>query len=136
MRAVLALLAGVFASAALFVGSAAPAPERSEICRATLVYRGVTYYGLNAAHLGLRAGRPQGIALEPQCNDTPKPCRPGEACNPPKPRFRMVAVRRVAGVRPRVALARRDVPSVVYVAADRCRRITRPTALLRCLRSR
>jgi hypothetical protein len=136
VRAVLALLAGIFASAALFVGPAAPAPERAELCIATLVYRGVTYYGLNAAHLGLRVGAAQGFALEPQCKAMPRRCRPGEACSPPKPRFRQVSVRRVAGVRPRIALARRDVPSVVYVAADRCRGITRPTALLRCLRRR
>ena len=106
------------------------------MCRATLVYRGVTYYGLNASRLGLRAGRPQGIALEPWCNDARKPCRPGDACNPPKPRFRQVAVRRVAGVAPRVALARSDMPRVVFVAADRCRGVSRATALLRCLRRR
>jgi hypothetical protein len=136
VRAGIALLAGIFALAGLVVGPAAPSTERTEKCRATIVYRGVTYYGLNASHLGLRAGRAAGIAVEPQCVDTPPPCRPGDLCTPAKPRFRQVAVRRVAGVSPRVALARRDVPSIVYVASDRCRTSLRPAALLRCLRRR
>jgi hypothetical protein len=45
-----------------------------------------------------------------------------------------VAVRRVVGVRPRVAIARRDVPNVIYIAADRCRRAVGTAALVGCLR--
>ena len=92
-----------------------------------VVYRGVTYFGLEASHLGLRAGRPAGIAREPFCDDTP-----GTA--PRTPTYRRVPVRRVVGVRPRVAIARRDVPNVIYIAADRCRGRLEARALVRCLR--
>lgn len=131
MRAVIALGAALLAVAAL---SAAPAAPSGEKCRATLVFRGVTYYGLEASHLGVRRGPAVGTALEPECNDTPPPCRPGDNCSPPKTIFRRVAVRRVAGVRPRVAIGRRDVPNVIYVAADRCRGNLEAAALVRCLR--
>ena len=131
MRAVIALGAGLLVLAAL---SVAPATSSEAKCRATLVYRGVTYYGLDGSHLSLRRGPAVGIALEPVCNDTPPPCRPGDNCSPPKPIFRRVAVRRIAGVRPRLAIARRDVPNVIYVAADRCRGNLAAVALVRCLR--
>ena len=114
--------------------SVAPATPSAAKCRATLVFRGVTYYGLEGSHLSLRRGRAVGTALEPECNDTPPPCRPGDNCSPPKPIFRRVAVRRIAGVRPRRAIARRDVPNVIYVAADRCRGNLGAAALVRCLR--
>ena len=103
-------------------------------CRATLVYRGVTYFGLEGSHLSLRRGPALGAALEPVCNDTPPPCRPGDNCNPPKTTFRRVTVRRIAEVRPRVAIARRDVPNVIYVAADRCRGTLGAADLVRCLK--
>ena len=131
MRAVIALGAGLLVLAAL---SAAPASPSEAKCRATLVFRGVTYYGLEGSHLSLRRGPTVGTALEPECNDTPPPCRPGDNCSPPKPIFRRVAVRRIAGVRPRMAIARRDVPNVIYVAADRCRGNLGAAALVRCLR--
>jgi hypothetical protein len=114
--------------------SAAPATPSTEKCRATLVFRGITYYGLEGSHLSIRRGPAVGSALEPECNDTPPPCRPGDNCSPPKPIFRRVAVRRIAGVRPRRAIARRDVPNVIYVAADRCRGNLGAVALVRCLR--
>ncbi len=101
-------------------------------CRATLVFRGITYYGLEGSHLSLRRGPAIGSALEPECNDTPPPCRPGDNCSPPI--FRRVAVRRIAWVRPRVAIARRDVPNVIYVASNRCRGNLVAAALVRCLR--
>jgi hypothetical protein len=103
-------------------------------CRATLVYRGVTYYGLDGSHLTLSRGPAVGAALEPVCNDTPPPCSPGDNCYPPQTTFRRVAVRRIAEVRPRVAIARRDVPNVIYVAADRCRGNLGAAALVRCLK--
>ena len=131
MRAVIALGAGLLVLAAL---SAAPATPSAAKCRATLVFRGVTYYGLEGSHLSLRRGPAVGTALEPECNDTPPPCRPGDNCSPPKPIFRKVLVRRIAGVRPRRAIARRDVPNVIYVAADRCRGNLGAVALVRCLK--
>jgi len=131
VRAVIALGAGLFILAAL---SAAPATSSETKCRATLVFRGVTYYGLEGSHLGLRRGSAVGTALEPECNDTPPPCRPGDNCSPPKPIFRRVAVRRIAGVRLRRAIARRDVPNVIYVASDRCRGNLGAAALVSCLR--
>jgi uncharacterized protein DUF6281 len=131
VRAVIALGAGLLVLAAL---SAAPATPSAAKCRATLVFRGVTYYGLEASHLAIRRGPAIGTALEPECNDTPPPCRPGDNCSPPKPIFRRVAVRRIAGVRPRMAIARRDVPNVIYVAADRCRGNLAAAALVRCLK--
>lgn len=131
MRAVIALGAGLLVLAAL---SAAPATPSEAKCRATLVYRGVTYYGLEGSHLGLRRGPAAGVALEPECRGKPPPCRPGDNCNPPKTTFRRVAVRQIAGVRPRVAIARRDVPNVIYVAADRCRGNLAAAALVRCLK--
>jgi hypothetical protein len=131
VRAVIALGAGLLVLAAL---SAAPATSSGAKCRATLVFRGITYYGLESSHLSLRRGPAIGTALEPECNDTPPPCRPGDNCTPPKPIFRRVAVRRIAGVRPRMAIARRDVPNVIYVASDRCRGNLGAVALVRCLR--
>ena len=131
MRAVIALGAGLLVLAAL---SAAPALPSESKCRATLVYRGVTYYGLDGSHLTLSRGPAVGVALEPVCNDTPPPCSPGDSCNPPKTTFRRVAVRRIAEVRLRVAIARRDVPNVIYVAADRCRGNLGAVALVRCLK--
>ena len=119
MRAVIALGAGLFVLAAL---SAAPATSSEAKCRATLVFRGVTYYGLESSHLSLRRGRAVGSAREPECSD-------GDPTT-----FRRVAVRRIAGVRPRIAIARRDVPNVIYVASDRCRGNLAAPALVRCLR--
>jgi hypothetical protein len=117
----MAVSAGLLAATSLSAAPATPSAERGSKCRATLVYRSVTYFALEASHLGLRAGPAAGIAREPVC-------APGET------RYRRVAVRRVVGVRPRVAIARRDVPNVIYIAADRCRGLADPLALVRCLR--
>ena len=117
----MALLAGLFVATAFSVDSAGPSPQPGSKCRATLVYRAVTYYGLEGSHLGLRAGRGAGIAREPVCDRR-------------KATYRRVAVREVIGVRLRVAIARRDVPNVIYIAADRCRGLAGPLALVRCLR--
>lgn len=128
MRVAVALAVAISATAALASG-ATPSPQSAEKCRALLVYRTVVYYGLEGSHLALRAGRPAGTALEPECIDVPS-CRPN--CEPPK-RVE-VRVRRIVGVRPRVAITRQDVPNLIYVAADRCRGKTAPRALVRCLK--
>ena len=118
---VAALLVAIAAAQA-----AAQSPAR-ERCRAQVVYRSVKYNGLEASHLRLRFGLPAGTALEPQCVDTPP--------FPPKIQYRPVAVRRLVGIRPRVAIARRDVPNLIYVAIDRCRGTKTRSAFLRCLRT-
>jgi hypothetical protein len=87
----------------------------------------VKYNGLEASHLRLKFGLPVGTALEPQCVDTPP--------LPPKIQYRPIAVRRLVGIRPRVAIARRDVPNLIYVAVDRCRSTATRAAFVRCLRA-
>ena len=137
MRAALALAVGLLAATAT-AGTAAPErtaePAAQAKCKARVVYKGVEYRGLEATHLRLRAGRAAGTALEPQCDDTPEPCLPGDNCIPPKTQYRSVAVRQLAGVRTRVAIARRDVPNVIYVAEDRCLKTRGRAAFVRCLK--
>jgi hypothetical protein len=125
VRAVLVLVA-VLVVAIVAAQAAAEAPAR-ERCRAQVVYRGVKYNGLEASHLRLKFGLPAGTALEPQCVDTPP--------FPPKTQYRPVAVRKVVGIRARVAIARRDVPNLIYVAVDRCRNTATRAAFVRCLRT-
>ena len=127
VRSALALLAGLAAAGLLAASEASPAGESGSKCQAMVIYRGVTYFGLEGSHLGLRAGRSAGVAREPYCDDTP-------GSEPGTPMYRRVPVRRIAGVRPRVAIARRDVPNVIYIAADRCKGNLGSRALVRCLR--
>ena len=137
MRVALAL-AVILLAATATAGTAAPQPAVDPVaqakCVARVVYKGVEYRGLEATHLRLNVGRPVGTAQEPQCDDTPPPCRPGDNCTPQKTEYRAVAVRRLTGIRPRVAIARRDVAHVIYVAVDRCRGTRGRAAFVRCLK--
>jgi hypothetical protein len=122
MRAVPVFVAVVVVAFAAVAES--PARER---CRAQVVFGGTKYNGLEASHLRLKVGLAAGTALEPQCTDTPP--------FPPKVQYRPVAVRKLVGIRTRVAIARRDVPNLIYVAIDRCRGTTTRAAFVRCLRT-
>jgi hypothetical protein len=122
------VLAGVACFlAAIAAAQAAAESSARERCRAQIVYHGVKYNGLEASHLGLKVGLSGGTALEPQCRDTPP--------FPPKIQYRPVAVRKLVGIRPRVAVARRSPANLIYVAIDRCRGTLSRAAFVRCLRT-
>jgi Family of unknown function (DUF6281) len=123
VRAVLALVAGFLVAVAAAQAAREP-PERGR-CRPLLLYNGIKYNGIEAAHLRLRRGPSAGTALQPVCRDTPP--------FPPRPQYRRVAAWKLVGIRPRVAIALRTAPNLIYVAIDRCRGVR--SGLLRCLRN-
>ncbi|MDX6647682.1 MAG: hypothetical protein QOK40_3409 [Miltoncostaeaceae bacterium] len=113
----------------------AGAPPAEASCLASLRLDGRTYIGHGILLITLEPGPGIGYALQPPCNDTEPPLGPTEPTR--------MAVRRITGVSPRVAvLASHGARGIVFVAVDRCRKAAltggaraREVALLRCLRA-
>jgi hypothetical protein len=100
-------------------------PERSAACAATVVFRGHTFYGTSLRGTRIAIGARLGVGVQPACRDDPS----GPTLGPTR-----VAVYRVAGIRPAVAVAERSSPGVIYVRRHRCDGYRSVPRFLRCLR--